>query len=413
VRFALFYHSARSDWNHGNAHFLRGMMRALVSLGHQVVCYEEVGGWSVMNLVAAHGLRPLVDFRRRFPYAQVQLYEREPVPALERRLVQELAGVDVVLVHEWPASEHHALWELLVRLRRYCGYTLLFHDTHYRILTQPKRIAHLGLERVDGVLAYGSSIAEEYRRRFGLGEVHVFHEAADVALFRPLPPDSKRPVDDAVFIGNWAGRDRAHEVRQFLLRPAKRFRTEGRRFAIYGVRYPPEVLKTIGDYYGVDYRGWLPNYLVPQAFAQARVAIHVVRRQYAHLLHGIPTIRVFEALACGVPVVSTRWHDTDHLFRAGQDFLVADTRAQMEEALSWLWHDETARQTLARSGLARVRAKHTCFHRATQLLDIIAGLRGVRGVRGDTIPPNPPTAATNPPADARAKAKHRALSIER
>lgn len=364
----------RSDWNNGKAHFLRGLIRALVLLGHDVVCYEEAGGWSVAKLVAEHGLGPLVQFRRRFPFIRVLLYTLEPHAALRRRLLRELSGVDVVIIDEWPAVEHPSLVELLAQLRQPCGFLLFLHDTHHRILTQPVRVARLGLDRFDAILAYGPSIADEYRRRFGHPEVHVFHEAADTALFHPQPAEPAA-TDDAVFIGNWGGRDRAHELREFLLRPARHFRGE-RRFAIYGVRYPPPVARAIERYYGVDHRGWLPNYLVPRAFAQSRVVVHIIRCQYTRVLHGIPTIRVFEALACGVPLISTRWHDTDGLFRAGQDYLIVDTRSQMEEALDWLWHDQAARLRLRRNGLARVRARHTCLHRAAQLLELVATLRG-------------------------------------
>jgi spore maturation protein CgeB len=267
------------------------------------------------------------------------------------------------------------LVDLLARLKRAFGFLLFFHDSHYRVLTQPVRMARLGLGRFDAILAYGPAIADEYRRRLGLGQVHVFHEAADTALFRPQPADPRRPMDDALFIGNWGGRDRAHELREFLLRPARRFRA-ARRFAIYGVRYPPPIAQTIQRHYGVEYRGWLPNYLVPRAFAQTRVAVHVVRRQYTQVLHGTPTIRVFEALACGAALVSTPWRDTDGLFRAGQDYLVVDSRAQMMEALEWLWRDPAARERLGKSGAARVRAQHTCRHRARQLLALVARLNG-------------------------------------
>jgi spore maturation protein CgeB len=397
VRFALFYHSVRSDWNHGNAHFLRGVVRALLALGHEVVCYEEAGNWSTANLVAEHGIRPLVQFHRRFPFVKVHLYHREPAVALERRLLRELQGIDVVVIHEWTAVENPQLLDILTRGKRFCGYSLLFHDTHYRILTQPTRLARLEPGRFDAILAYGPSIAAEYRHRFGLRNVHVVHEAADTPLFHPLMPDPGLPMDDAIFIGNWGGRDRAHELREFLLRPAKHVRGYGR-FAVHGVRYPPSAVATIERFYGVDFRGWLPNYLVPQAYAQSRVAIHVVRRQYAHALYGIPTIRVFEALACGVPLVSTRWPDTDGLFRAGRDYLVVDTRSQMDEALAWLWGDDLAREQLIASGLARIKAQHTCFHRAEQLLGIVASLRRTPAVRPERVeaPLDTPLPAVRP-----------------
>jgi spore maturation protein CgeB len=380
VRFALFYHSIRSDWNHGNAHFLRGMVRSLTSLGHQVRCFEEPAGWSITNLVREQGLRPLIDFRRQFPFADIRLYDSQPSSALERRLAGELAGVDAVIVHEWPAIENPELVELLVRLKRAHGFLLLFHDTHYRIVTEPAQVARLGLDRFDAVLAYGPAIADEYRRRFGLREVHVFHEAADTELFRPYRPRGDAPLDDALFIGNWGDRDRAHELHEYLLRPARRFRGQ-RHFALYGVRYPPEVLEAIQRDYGVEYRGWIPNHHVPRAFAQARVALHVPRQQYTGRLHGTPTIRVFEALACGTALVSTRWRDTDGLFREGEDYIAVASRAQLEEALIWLWHDDAARERLGRRGLARILARHTCRHRAEQLLEIVAGLKLQRSPR--------------------------------
>ena len=309
--------------------------------------------------------------------------------ALERRLAPELAGVDAVLLEEWPAVEHPSLTEVLIRLRPACGYALLLRDAHSRVLTEPLPLRGR-LDRFDAVLVYGPSMADEYQRGLGVSGVHVLHEAADVALFRPHPHVPTGTWDDAVFIGNWGEGDRAAELRRFLLRPARRFGGR-RRFAVHGVRYPPEALEALAAAGGVEYRGWLPNYLVPQAFARARVALHVIRRQYAEWLHGVPTIRVFEALACGLPLVSTRWRDTDGLFREGQDYLLVDTPAQMEEALDWLWHDGDARARLGRNGRLRVLDAHTCAHRAEQLLEIVAGLQALWPARapraaGEEVP---------------------------
>jgi spore maturation protein CgeB len=374
MRIALFCHTIRSDWNHGHSHFLRGLVRALRLLGHSVTVYEEARGWSVTHLVREHGLAPLREFRRRFPFIDVRLYEPEDPPALERRLADELAGVDAVLLDEWPAVEHPALTDLLIRLRPACGYALLLRDAHSRVLTEPVPLRRR-LDRFGAVLVYGPSMADEYRRRLGLPGVRVLHEAADVALFRPRAQEpATGDVDDAVFIGNWGEGERADDLDRFLLGPARRFGGR-RRFAVHGVRYPPEVLRALAGAGGVDYRGWLPNYLVPHAFAHARVGLHLIRRQYAEWLHGIPTIRVFEALACGLPLVNTRWRDTDHLFREGRDYLLVDTPAQMEEVLAWLWHDASARARLGRNGMLRVLGAHTCVHRAEQLLEIVQDLR--------------------------------------
>ena len=64
VKIVLFYHSLLSDWNHGNAHFLRGVATELLERGHSVQIYEPHDGWSLNNLRAEHGDAPLEEFAR-------------------------------------------------------------------------------------------------------------------------------------------------------------------------------------------------------------------------------------------------------------------------------------------------------------------------------------------------------------
>src|SRR5207244_1951280 len=136
---------------------------------------------------------------------------------------------------------------------------------------------------------------------------------------------------------------------------------------IYGVRYPPEALAMLARY-GVRYRGWLPNARAPEIFARHLATVHVPRRFYVERLPGIPTIRVFEALACGIPLVSAPWQDSEHLFRVGQDFLMAATPAQMRRVLREVSDDPDLRASLAHNGLETIRARHTCAHRVDELL---------------------------------------------
>src|SRR5438105_11671167 len=97
TRFALFYQSLVSDWNHGNAHFLRGLMRALQARGHSAICYEQSDNWSLTNLTK---LNPpaVAQFKARFPDLQFEMYELLDVEAFVRA---RLADADVVLVNEW------------------------------------------------------------------------------------------------------------------------------------------------------------------------------------------------------------------------------------------------------------------------------------------------------------------------
>ncbi len=102
--------------------------------------------------------------------------------------------------------------------------------------------------------------------------------------------------------------------------------------------------------------------------------MHVPRRPYAEQLPGIPTIRVFEALACGIPLVSAPWEDREGLFTPGEDFLTARDGAEMRTQLEALIRDPALRQRLAAHGLETIRARHTCGHRADELLGIIRQL---------------------------------------
>ncbi len=100
VRFVLFYHSLVSDWNHGNAHFLRGVVRELQSRGHEVLVYEPRDGWSRQNLVAEQGARSIAEFAAAFPDLRSLEYDLETLD-----LDALLDGADVVIVHEWNPPE--------------------------------------------------------------------------------------------------------------------------------------------------------------------------------------------------------------------------------------------------------------------------------------------------------------------
>ena len=224
------------------------------------------------------------------------------------------------------------------------------------------------LSAYDGVLAYGAVIAEIYRMMGWGRQAWVWHEAADTALFRPLP--GRRKEGDLVWIGNWGEGERSVELGEFLLLPIRELKLKAR---IHGVRYPEDARGAL-MLSGAQYGGYLPNHAVPEAFARFRVTVHVPRRYYAESLPGIPTIRVFEALACGIPLVSSPWQDREGLFRPGTDFLVARDRTEMEAHLRAVLNDPDLSASLIRHGLETIRTRHTCAHRVEELLEICHGL---------------------------------------
>jgi spore maturation protein CgeB len=360
TRFVYFTHSLASCWNHGNAHFLRGALRELLARNHDVRTYEPEQGWSRCNLLRDHGPSALGRFAGDFPdLAQAARFIGPDLDAM-------LDGTDVVIVHEW---NDPALVAAIGRKRAQGGhFRLLFHDTHHRAVSDPTAIDAFDLSGYDAVLAFGEALAQVYRRNGWGARAFVWHEAADTRLFRPPAEEGARA--GVVWIGNWGDEERSQELRDYLLEPA---RDVGLPLDVFGVRYPPYALAAL-DAAGARYRGWLANAEVPRVFARHLMTVHVPRRFYATHLPGIPTIRVFEALACGIPLVCAPWQDSEALFRPGRDFLVADRPARMREHMRALAADPGMRRELAANGLATITARHTCAHRADELLGILASL---------------------------------------
>ncbi|WP_394844553.1 glycosyltransferase [Pendulispora brunnea] len=361
MRIALFCHSILSDWNHGNAHFLRGVSAELMDRGHAVRIFEPEDGWSMNNLLADGGSQALDDVRRAFPLFVPTRYRGD---ALD--LDAALDGVDLVLVHEWNAPE------LVHRIGQYRARNpqcrILFHDTHHRAITQPEAMKQFELSHYDGVLAFGNVLRDLYLERGWAARAWTWHEAADTRIFRPHTGVANQ--GDLVWIGNWGDEERSAELDEFLLQPV---RTLGLRARVHGVRYPEEALSALSQA-GISYGGWLPNHRVPSVFAQYRVTVHIPRRPYVEALPGIPTIRPFEALACGIPLVCSPWSDTEGLFTAGEDYLVARNRREMEEHLCDLLSDPDWAHALAQHGRETILRRHTCGHRAAELLSIAGEL---------------------------------------
>ena len=366
MRFVIFCHSLVSDWNHGNAHFLRGVATELLARGHRLAVLEPRGNWSRAHLVAQSGEAVIERFHRAYPTLESLEYDPERLD-----LDRLLAGTQVVLVHEW---NDPALVAAIGRHRAAVGgYRLFFHDTHHRSMTRPEEMARYDLRHYDGVLAFGEVIRRRYLEMGWAERAWTWHEAADHRLFRPL--DGKRLEGDLVWIGNWGDGERTAEIEEFLLEPASAL---GLRTRVHGVRYPSEALARL-ERAGVEYAGWIPNFTVPAVFARYRTTVHIPRRPYVEALPGIPTIRVFEALACGIPLISAPWDDAEKLFTPGRDYLVARNGAEMKQLLRDMLSNTEASRALAEHGRRTILARHTCVHRVTELLAIVAELAGSPG----------------------------------
>ena len=365
MKISLFYHSVISDWNNGNAHFLRGIVSALLAFGCEVRVMEPEDGWSLKNLYLEKGESVLTEFGKIFPDHMPRFY-----PVSNFNPGEYIGDADLVIVHEWNDPD------VVARIGEYRAehedMILLFHDTHHRSVTKPADMELYDLRHYDGVLAFGEVIRKIYIENGWTHNAWTWHEAADDRIFGPLPRVMKE--GDLVWIGNWGDNERSEELKEFIIDPVKEM---GLNASFFGVRYPPEANKIL-EQAGINYGGWVPNYLVPEIFSKYRVTVHVPRRPYTNLLPGIPTIRPFESLACGIPLICSPWEDTERLFTPGKDFLVAGNRKQMKKHLSRILTDRNYAETLAGKGMRTIRKRHTCDHRAGELLTIVRLIQATR-----------------------------------
>lgn len=370
MKCVLFYHAFSSCWNNGNAHFLRGVARELAELGHQVIVYEPADGWSRLNALADSGADVLREVPLLFPAVDIRSYDQSI------DIDEALDAADLVLVHEWNTPE--LIEQIGARRIRGGTFTLLFHDTHHRAVTQPEELERFDLDGFDGVLAFGEVLRQIYLRLGWANRAFTWHEGADVALYGPLPQIA--PEHDLVWIGNWGDDERSAELREYLVEPV---RALGLRARIHGVRYPQDALDEIASA-GIGYGGWLPAHRAPAVLAAARATVHVPRGPYARSLPGIPTIRMFEAMACGIPIISAPWNDAEGLFTPSS-YLRAARGEQMENCLRNLLSDRSLAAETVAEGRRLIAERHTCRHRVLELVEIVETIRSPRRSRAPAV----------------------------
>lgn len=361
MRIVLFYDSLISDWNQGNAPFLRGVVTELIARRHDVSVYEPRETASLQRLVADHGLAPLAWFQQAYPGL-----ESIPFDPAGPELEAALDGADLVIVHE--SNEPQLVGRIGGHRARNGGYRLLFHDAHHRAVTAPHELEGVDLQHYDGVLAGGDIIRDRYLERGWVQRAWTWRAGADLRVFRPHP-ELKRQRD-LVWVGNWGDDERAARLHEFLVDPVRELELTA---TVHGSRYP-ELAREQLQLAGIEYRGWLPNFRAPEAYAQHRMTVHVPRRPWVDALPGIPSTRMFEALASGIALISAPWDDADRLFTAGQDYLVARDGAEMKQHMRTLLAEPEHAAALADRGRRTVAQRHTCAHRVSELLAIACEL---------------------------------------
>jgi spore maturation protein CgeB len=351
MRLAVFGLTVSSSWGNGHATLWRGLVRALAEAGHRVVFFERD-----VPYYAEH--RDLTQL----PGGELLLYrDWDEVRAQAQR---ELRQADAVMVTSY-CPDGVAATELIAQSGTRAAKVFYDMDTPVTldVLRAGGPVAYLGprgLRDFDLVLSYtGGPSLQELRSRLGARRVRTLYGHVDPQVHRPAAPaDAYRA--DLSYLGTYAA-DRQAAVEALFLEPARRLPARG--FMLAGAQYPAGFPWTDN----IRFVRHLPPAEHPAFFSFSRFTLSVTRKAMADNGH-CPSGRLFEAAACGTPVISDWWAGLDEFFEPGREILVARDADDVVRALA-LPDAEVAR--IAAAARERVLAEHTAAHRARRLLALL------------------------------------------
>jgi spore maturation protein CgeB len=349
MKLVIFGLTISSSWGNGHATLWRGLCRSLGKLGHHVVFYER-------------DVPYYADARDLYQVERGELVLYPDWENIRRRAKQDIADADVAIVTSYCPDALTAT-DIVVESSRLS----VFYDLDTAITLMRLRrgeaveyIGSTGLSNFDLVLSYtGGPALDELCSRLGARQVAPLYGHVDPDLHRPADPVEHYRADLS-YLGTYAA-DRQPALEILLIEPA-RLRPQ-RRFLMAGAQYPPDFPWSRNIYFVRH----LPPSEHPAFFSSSRMTLNVTRREMA-AMGWCPSGRLFEAAACGTPVLSDDWAGLDTFFSPGREILVAHTT---EEAVAALDVSDAEIKRIGKAARERVLTDHTSAHRATELLDIL------------------------------------------
>lgn len=337
--------SITSSWGNGHATTWRALVRELVAAGHEVLFLERDQPWYAGN-------RDLPQP----PWGRTALYGS--LAELHDRFADAVRAADLVIVGSFvPQGAQAGDW-----VQAEAGGVKAFYD-----IDTPVTLAKLGRGehdylRPDQVAGYdlylsftGGPTLQRLEREFGSPRARVLYCSVDPQLYYPEPQPA---AWDLGYMGTWS-EDRQPGVDRLLLLPARAW-GEGR-FIVAGPQYPAGIAWPAN----VEYRPHLPPAEHRAFYNRQRFTLNITRADMVQAGWS-PSVRLFEAAACGTPIVSDRWAGLDTLFTPGREIVLADGPAEVLAVLRGTGEDE--RLAMAERARRRILERHTAAHRARELV---------------------------------------------
>jgi spore maturation protein CgeB len=347
MKITVFGLSISSSWGNGHATLWRGLVRALHARGHQVVFFERDTPY-----YAAH--RDLTEI----PGGRLVLYP--DWAAVLPEALRQLADSDVAMVTSY-CPDGIAASALVLDSK---AEARVFYDLDTPVTLAALKAGHTvdyvgpeGFAGFDLVLSYtGGKALDELRDRLGAGRVAPLYGHVDPQTHRPEPP-ADRFRADLSYIGTYA-EDRQKALEALLVEPARR--APDRRFVIAGAQYPQDFPWTDN----IRFVRHLPPDQHPAFYSSSRLTLNVTRAAMAEM-GWCPSARLFEAAACGCPLLSDNWEGLDAFLEPGREILVADGSA---DAMAALALSDRELRAIASAARERTLEQHTAARRADELL---------------------------------------------
>ncbi len=356
LKFAIFGLTVSSSWGNGHATLWRGLIRALTEQGHEVVFFER----DVPYYASARDLHRLGDGAELILYPDWE--------SVSERASAEVRRADVAMVTSYCPDAIQASDLILEEAPGLA----LFYD-----LDTPVTLARLsagegvpyiplgGLGDFDLVLSYtGGEALKALKNRLGALRVAPLYGHVDPEQHKPAPQADMFRADFS-YLGTYAT-DRQAALESLFIEPARL--RPGQRFVIGGSGYPEDFPWTDNIFFVRH----LPPPDHPSFFCSSRLTLNVTRSDMAAMGY-CPSGRLFEAAACGVPVLSDGWEGLNSFFEPGSEILIA---RNTDDAVAALDLEAGDIERIARAARARVLDEHTSAHRARELVRLLHDLDG-------------------------------------
>ncbi len=353
MKVVVFGLTVSSSWGNGHATLWRGLLKALIRRGHDVVFFERDTDYYRQNrdLHALEG-------------GDLVLYP--DWDSVASRAVRAVAEADVALVTSYCPDAAAAERAVLDAPRA----TRVFYDLDTPVTLaaldagRPAYVGPDGFAGYDLVLSYtGGPALDALRTRLGARRVAPLYGHVDPAVHRPVP-QAARFAADLSYLGTYAA-DRQAALEELFVEPARA--RPGSRFLIGGAQYPADFPWTENIFFVRH----LPPPDHPAFFCSGRLTLNVTRRAMA-AMGWCPSGRLFEAAACGAAILTDAWEGLDAFFTPGAELIVASTTA---EALAAVDLSDAELRHIGEAGRARVLAEHTSDHRARDFEEAVAAAR--------------------------------------